>query len=65
MTIGTTPISASFPRSKNDDSDSEAAESSRTEKDAARVVQDEETTVDMESYELPSAKFPTFESNSN
>jgi hypothetical protein len=65
MTMGTTPISASFQRSRNDASDSEAAESSRNEKDAARVVQDEETTVDMESYELPSAKFPTFESNSN
>ena len=66
MTIGTTPIAMPFQNTSKDDSESDLSESSsQTQKDAASVADDEETTVDMESYELGSPKFPTFDSNSN
>ncbi len=66
MTIGTTPLAMPFQGGKKDDSESDLSESSnRAQKDASKVVEDEETTVDMESYELGAPKFPTFDNNSN
>jgi len=66
MTIGTTPIAMPFQSTKKDSSESDLSDSSNpAQKDAASVVNDEETTVDMESYELGSPKFPTFDNNSN
>lgn len=65
MTLGTTPLAASFESSSSNNDLSEDEPESKPELDASKIVDDEETTVDMESYELGTPQFPTFDSNSN
>ena len=64
MSIGTSPISGFS--SANESAQPQESNLSTDQGELARekqVIDDEETTVDVESYELGDAKFPTFENN--